>query len=146
VGRSARLTTDESIVYLEPELSKLAFSIGSFGQRLLKTNNSRFMFGKAGRAMNLRVPHPLRSLQRVGIRESLYRDSWIPPFAKNAKDGAPADSWRFLPNAVSSPVGRRRRWRLKTNQPSGRVGTSPEGTVESSPGRTRISCGAWWNQ
>jgi hypothetical protein len=24
------------------------------------------MFGKAGRAMNLRVAHPLRSLQRVG--------------------------------------------------------------------------------
>ena len=35
---------------------------------------------------------------------------------------------------------------LKTNQLSGLIAISPEGTTENSPGRTRISCVAWWNQ
>jgi hypothetical protein len=39
-----------------------------------------------------------------GIRERWYRDSWIPPFAKNAKDGAPGGWLHLLPNAVPSPL------------------------------------------
>jgi len=34
----------------------------------------------------------------------------------------------------------------KKNQLSGHTAISPEGTAENSPGRTRISCVAWWNQ
>ena len=40
-----------------------------------------------------RVPHPLRSLQRVGyvrkLRSEFQRHPLIPPFAKSAKDWAP---------------------------------------------------------
>jgi hypothetical protein len=36
-----------------------------------------------------RVPHPLRSLQRVGYATVGIEIRGIPPFAKSAKDGAP---------------------------------------------------------
>jgi hypothetical protein len=48
-------------------------------------------------ATSPRVPHPSRFLRRVVYHESRYRPSPIPPFAKSAKDGAPAFSWCFLP-------------------------------------------------
>jgi hypothetical protein len=47
-------------------------------------------------ATNPRVPHPLRSLQRVGYATVGIEIRGIPPFAKSAKDGAPAHSWCFL--------------------------------------------------
>jgi hypothetical protein len=61
--------------------------------RLSKRNNSpiqpRLVFGTAGSTPKRRVPHPLRSLQRVGYANVGIEIRGIPPFAKNAKDGAP---------------------------------------------------------
>jgi len=47
------------------------------------------VFGTAGSTTNRRVPHPLRSLQRVGYATVGIEIRGIPPFAKSAKDGAP---------------------------------------------------------
>ena len=47
------------------------------------------VFGTAGSTTNGRVPHPLRSLQRVGYATVGIEIRGIPPFAKSAKDGAP---------------------------------------------------------
>ena len=41
---------------------------------------------------NLRVPHPSRFLATGGITRSSIRTLRLPPFAKNAKDGAPGGS------------------------------------------------------
>jgi hypothetical protein len=49
----------------------------------------RLVFGTAGSTTNRRVPHPLRSLQRVGYATVGIEIRGIPPFAKSAKDGAP---------------------------------------------------------
>jgi hypothetical protein len=54
--------------------------------------------GTAGSTAKRRVPHPSRFLRRVGYHESRYQPSRIPPFAKNAKDGAPVELLRFLPS------------------------------------------------
>ncbi len=56
----------------------------------------RFL-SSAESATNPWVPHPSRFLRRVGYHESRYRPPRIPPFAKNAKDGAPVLSLCFLP-------------------------------------------------
>jgi len=119
------------------------------------------MFGNAGSAMNLRVPHPpgfpvrrggvnelhaaflkesrtsghgwgcvvgnpgsFAFFAKGGIQESRYKHSRIPPFAKSAKDGAHGGWWHLLPNAVSSPVGRQRRWRLRRTHPKAWKGTA----------------------
>jgi len=47
------------------------------------------VFGKPGSTTKRRVPHPLRSLQRVGYATVGIEIRGIPPFAKSAKDGAP---------------------------------------------------------
>jgi hypothetical protein len=47
------------------------------------------------------VPHPLRSLQRVGYATVGIEIRGIPPFAKSAKDGAPgAVALSISPNAM----------------------------------------------
>jgi hypothetical protein len=38
-----------------------------------------------------------------GIPRPFDRDSFIPPFAKNAKDGAPGDLLHFLPRTRNAP-------------------------------------------
>jgi hypothetical protein len=48
-------------------------------------------------------PGPLRSLQRVGYATVGIEIRGIPPFAKNAKDGAPGDLLRFLPSTKNAP-------------------------------------------
>jgi hypothetical protein len=57
---------------------------------------------------------------------------------RSRKSGTLGRTWGTRPCLiglqVSSPAGRQRRWRLKTNQPSRGVGTSPEGTAENYPG------------
>jgi hypothetical protein len=72
------------------------------------------VFGTAGSTTNGRVPHPLRSLQRVGYATVGIQIRGIPPFAKSAKDGAPGDWLHFLPRTRNVPfhasVGRQRRW------------------------------------
>jgi hypothetical protein len=56
----------------------------------------RLVFGTAGSTTKRRVPHPLRSLQRVGYATAGIEIRGIPPFAKSAKDGAPGDLLHFL--------------------------------------------------
>jgi hypothetical protein len=46
----------------------------------------RLVFGTAGSTTKPRVPHPLRSLQRVGYATVGIGIRDIPPFAKSAKD------------------------------------------------------------
>jgi hypothetical protein len=46
----------------------------------------RLVFGTAGSTTKRRVPHPLRSLQRVGYATVGIEIRGIPPFAKGAKD------------------------------------------------------------
>jgi hypothetical protein len=74
--------------------------VGDAGGRLIRNKFSiklRLVFGTAGSTTNGRVPHPLRSLQRVGYATVGIEIRGIPPFAKNAKDGAPGDLLHFLP-------------------------------------------------
>jgi len=76
---------------------------------------SSSVFGTAGSATNGRVPHPLRSSQRVGYATVGIEVRGIPPFAKSAKDGAPGTR-RFVALSaenkkcpVSYLAGRQRR-------------------------------------
>jgi len=57
------------------------------------------VFRTAGSTTKRRVPHPLRFLQRVGYATVGIETRGIPPFAKNAKDGAPGRplrDWTYL--------------------------------------------------
>jgi hypothetical protein len=63
----------------------------------------RWVFGTAGSTTKRRVPHPLRSLQRVGYATVGIEIRGIPPFAKNAKDGAPRDLLQVLPRTRNAP-------------------------------------------
>ena len=49
------------------------------------------------------MPHPLRFLQRVGYATVGIEIRGIPPFAKNAKDGAPGDLLHFRPRTRNAP-------------------------------------------
>jgi hypothetical protein len=75
--------------------------------RLSKRNNSpiqpRLVFGTAGSTTKRRVPHPLRSLQRVGYATVRIEIRGIPPFAKSAKDGAPGGLLHFRPRSNNAP-------------------------------------------
>jgi hypothetical protein len=77
------------------------------GCGLLIRNNSSikppWVFGTAGSTTKRRVPHPLRSLQRVGYATVGIEIRGIPPFAKCAKDGAPGDLLHFLPRSRNAP-------------------------------------------
>jgi hypothetical protein len=72
----------------------------------------RLVFGTAGSATKRRVPNPLRFWQRVGYATAGIEICGIPPFAKNAKDGAPGDLLRcreqemprFMPRRSATPV------------------------------------------
>jgi hypothetical protein len=61
------------------------------------------VFGTAGSTTKRRVPHPLRFLQRVGYATVGIGIRGIPPFAKNAKDGAPGALLHFLPRTRNAP-------------------------------------------
>jgi hypothetical protein len=61
------------------------------------------VLGTAGSTTNGRVPHPLRSLQRVGYATVGIEIRGVPPFAKGAKDGAPGDLLHLLPRARTAP-------------------------------------------
>ena len=101
------------------------------------------MFGKAGSAMNLRVPHPSRSLRRVGyanvgidILDPSQNARRTPDFllrcpihgrlcgflkGNKAEESIPAKEWgtrlrcwdRSLTIPLHPSAGRRRRWKLK---------------------------------
>jgi hypothetical protein len=66
--------------------------VGNAGGRLRRNKFSikpRLVFDTAGSTTKRRVPHPLRSWQRVGYATAGIEIRGIPPFAKSAKDGAP---------------------------------------------------------
>jgi hypothetical protein len=75
----------------------------SFLRRNKFSIKPRLVFGPAGSTTKRRVPHPLRSLQRVGYATVGIEIRGIPPFAKSAKDGAPGDLLRFLPRTRNAP-------------------------------------------
>ena len=80
--------------------------VGNAGGRLRRNTFSikpRLVFGTAGNTTNRRVPHPLRSLQRVGYAPVGIEICGIPPFAKDAKDGAPGDLLHSLPRTRNAP-------------------------------------------
>jgi hypothetical protein len=55
--------------------------LGDAGGRLKRNKFSikpRLVFGTAGSTTKRRVPHPLRSFAKGGIRDGRYRDSWYP--------------------------------------------------------------------
>jgi len=59
--------------------------LGDAGGRLKRNKFSikpRLVFGTAGSTTKRRVPHPLRSFAKGGIRDGRYRDSWYPTLRK----------------------------------------------------------------
>jgi len=63
----------------------------------------RLVFGTVGSTTKRRVPHPLRSLQRVGYATVGIEIGGIPPFAKSAKDGAPGGLLHFCGGQGNAP-------------------------------------------
>jgi hypothetical protein len=72
----------------------------------------RLVFDTAGGTTKRRVPHPLRSWQRVGYATVGIEIGGIPPFAKSAKGGHPGDLLRcrgqemprFISRGSATPV------------------------------------------
>jgi hypothetical protein len=62
----------------------------------------RLVFDTAGGTTKRRVPHPLRSWQRVGYATVGIEIGGIPPFAKSAKGGAPR-GFVALPRTRNAP-------------------------------------------
>jgi hypothetical protein len=79
----------------------ISHSIISFTALLLLPINA--MFDLVHLDLESAVPHPLRSLQRVGYATVGIEIHGIPPFAKNAKDGTPGDLLHFLPRTRNAP-------------------------------------------
>jgi hypothetical protein len=92
--------------------------VGNAGGRLRRNKFSikpRLVFGTAGSTTNRRVPHPLRSWQRVGYATVCIEIRGIPPFAKKEREGWGTRGFVALSAEdkkcpVSYPAGRQRRW------------------------------------
>jgi hypothetical protein len=80
-----------------------------------------------------RVPHPLRSLQRVGYARVGIEILGIPPFAKGAKDGAPGNYCGLIKIARCGFP-----WKKTTKRPIVPVYTNCETALALHSGRAKL--------